>query len=442
MKIIKGIDQGREALSRHLLTDDQNRSPEITDSIEKIFGEKLTVEQAVRKIVSEVSESGDQAVNDYSKRIDGSEAVAVEVNRDDMDRYVSEIPRDTLDAMAKSARRVREFNASSLPRPWVDLERGFGEMIVPIERLGIYIPGGSGSYPSTVLMTAIPARVAGVKEIFLCTPPRRDGSLNPLVVAAAMMADVTKIFTIGGAQAIAAMAYGTESVPKVDMICGPGNIFVTTAKRMVFGEVNIDGLEGPTETLLIADESANPSLCSADLLAQAEHDFLATPILITTSPEFADAVQQELPIQLAKLSRKDVASNSVDRRGVIVVVDSIDEALDLANHYAPEHLCLMIKDPWVSIGKVRNAGGVFLGNYSPEVMGDYIAGPSHVMPTGGSARFNSYLGVEQFLKRVPVVSLDRDMVKEFSRTAATLARAEGCDAHARAAEIRLEVNLD
>ena len=193
---------------------------------------------------------------------------------------------------------------------------------------------------------------------------------------------------------------------------------------------------------MIADESANPSLCSADLLAQAEHDFLATPILITTSPEFADAVQQELPIQLAKLSRKDVASNSVDRRGVIVVVDSIDEALDLANHYAPEHLCLMIKDPWVSIGIVRNAGGVFLGNYSPEVMGDYIAGPSHVMPTGGSARFNSYLGVEQFLKRVPVVSLDRDMVKEFSRTAATLARAEGFDAHARAAEIRLEVNLD
>lgn len=442
MKIIKGIDQGREALSRQLLTDDQNRSPEITDSIEKIFGEKLTVEQAVRKIVSEVSESGDQAVNDYSKRIDGSEPAAVAVNRDDMDRYLAEIPRDTLDAMAKSARRVREFNASSLPRPWVDLERGFGEMIVPIERLGIYIPGGSGSYPSTVLMTAIPARVAGVKEIFLCTPPRRDGSLNPLVVAAAMMADVTKIFTIGGAQAIAAMAYGTESVPKVDMICGPGNIFVTMAKRMVFGEVNIDGLAGPTETLLIADESANPSLCSADLLAQAEHDSLATPILITTSPDFADAVQQELPIQLAKLSRKDVASNSVDRRGVIVVVDSIDEALDLANHYAPEHLCLMIKDPWASIGKVRNAGGVFLGNYSPEVMGDYIAGPSHVMPTGGSARFNSYLGVEQFLKRVPVVSLDRDMVSEFSRTAAILARAEGFDAHARAAEIRLEVNLD
>ena len=289
MKIIKGIDQGREALSRHLLTDDQNKSPEITDSIEKIFGEKLTVEQAVRKIVSEVSESGDQAVNDYSKRIDGSEAVAVEVNRDDMDRYVSEIPRDTLDAMAKSARRVREFNASSLPRPWVDLERGFGEMIVPIERLGIYIPGGSGSYPSTVLMTAIPARVAGVKEIFLCTPPRRDGSLNPLVVAAAMMADVTKIFTIGGAQAIAAMAYGTESVPKVDMICGPGNIFVTTAKRMVFGEVNIDGLEGPTETLLIADESAELKVVPRTVIES--NTMLPVPDVVSVKSAFEGATK-------------------------------------------------------------------------------------------------------------------------------------------------------
>ena len=442
MKIIYGVSEGRKALSRHLLSDDQNMAPEIMDSIKRIFGENLTVEEAVRKIVSEVSRLGDQAVNEYSMGLDGSDAANIAINRDDMDQYLSEIPQETLDAMTRSAKRVREFNASSLPRPWVDLERGFGEIIVPIERLGIYIPGGSGSYPSTVLMTAIPARVAGVKEIFLCTPPRTDGRLNPLVAAAAMMADVTKIFTIGGAQAIAAMAYGTESVPKVDMICGPGNIFVTTAKRMVFGEVNIDGLEGPTETLLIADETANPSLCCADLLAQAEHDLLATPILITTSKDVAESVQLELPVQLSRLSRKNVASISVERQGVIVVVDSIEEALGLANYYAPEHLCLMIKEPWLSIGKVRNAGGIFLGNYTPEVIGDYIAGPSHVMPTGGSARFASYLGVEQFLKRVPVVSLDRDMIKEFSPTAAILARAEGFDAHARAAEIRLEINVD
>ena len=439
MKIVRGIEEGRKALTREAFFEGQTRSPEVMEGIQRIFGQALTPEGVVEQIIAQVSKRGDDAVKEYTKLIDGVELTTLELDRDHVARAAAEVPQETTDALRRASSRVREFHVAGLPRPWVDMESGFGEIITPIERVGIYIPGGTASYPSTVLMTAIPAKVAGVKEIVLATPPRGDQGPHPSVLAAAQIAGVSRVFQVGGAQAIAAMAYGTESIPRVDMICGPGNIFVTLAKKMVYGQVNVDGLEGPTETLIIADEGANPILCAADLLAQAEHDLLATPVLITTSESLIPSIQGEIQRQLDSLTRKDTAALSIERRGVFVVVDTLEEALDLSNHYAPEHLCLMIREPWAAVGKVRNAGGIFLGDHSPEVMGDYVAGPSHVMPTGGTARFNSYLGVTQFLKRTPVVALDPNTALRFAKTAAILARAEGFDAHARSAELRTEI---
>lgn len=439
MKVVRGIEEGLKALSRDAFLEEQASSSGVIEGIQRIFGEALTLEQAVGQIIHQVSNRGDIAVKEYTKLIDGVELDVLELDRGDIVSAVSDVPQETTDALRRASNRVREFNVACLPRPWMDMESGFGEIITPIERVGIYIPGGMASYPSTVLMTAIPARVAGVSEIIIATPPRRGQGPNPNVLAAAMIAGVGRVFQVGGAQAIAAMAYGTESIPKVDMICGPGNIFVTTAKKMVYGQVNVDGLEGPTETMIIADEGANPVFCAADLLAQAEHDLLATPILITTSPGLVTSIQGELQTQLDGITRKDTAANSIESRGVFVIVDNLDEALYLANHYAPEHLCLMIREPWSAVGKVRNAGGLFLGDYSPEAIGDYVAGPSHVMPTGGTARFNSSLGVGQFLKRTPLVALDLNTTLRLARTASTLARTEGFDAHAHSVEVRVEL---
>ncbi len=440
MKIVRGVEEGRKALNREAFLEDQAASPGIMDGIKRIFGETLTPEQTVARIISQVSKRGDEAVKEYTKLIDGVELENLELSREDIAKAVSGVSSDIIEALRRASGRVRQFHSATLPRPWMDMENGFGEMIIPIDRVGIYIPGGRAAYPSTVLMTAIPARVAGVKEIILTTPPWGDQGPPPSVIAAAQVAGVNRIFQVGGAQAIAAMAYGTETIPRVDMICGPGNIFVTIAKRMVYGQVSIDGLEGPTETLIVADDSANPILCAADLLGQAEHDLLATPVLVTTSENLIAPVQEEIQRQLATLTRKDTASYSIENRGVIVVVDTLDEALELSNGYAPEHLCLMTRDPWDSVGKVRHAGGIFLGDNSPEGMGDYVAGPSHVMPTGGTARFSSYLGVTPFLKRTPVVALDHITARNFTKTASTLARAEGFDAHARSVELRVELH--
>jgi histidinol dehydrogenase len=318
----------------------------------------------------------------------------------------------------------------------VDFAQGFGELFTPLERVGMYIPGGRAAYPSTVLMTAIPARVAGVPEIILATPGRGAAGPNQAVLAAAHLAGVDRVFQIGGAQAIAAMAYGTETVPRVDMVCGPGNLFVTLAKQMLFGQVAVDGLYGPTETVLIADAEADPAHCAADLLAQAEHDPLASPILVTTSETLLTRVERQLARQLARLPRRDVAARALEDRGVAVVVESLDEALSLANLYAPEHLCLLVRDPWALVGRVRHAGGVFLGAHSPEVMGDYVAGPSHVMPTGGTARFSSPLGVHQFLKVSSLVALREATFFSLAADGARLARAEGLEGHARAMAVR------
>ena len=305
--------------------------------------------------------------------------------------------------------------------------------------MGVYVPGGSAPLPSTALMTAIPARVAGVDEIILCSPARNGGLPEPTTLAAAQIAGADRIFAIGGAQAVAAMAYGTETVPKVDMVCGPGNIFVTLAKKMVYGDVGIDGLYGPTETMIVADASANPTLCAADMLAQAEHDPLATPVLVCVSSALAERVVDEVEARLRRLSRESVARAAIEGRGTVAIVENLDEAIRIANRFAPEHLCLAVEDPWRWVGKIRNAGALFMGEFSHEVLGDYVAGPSHVMPTSGSARFNSGVGVHTFLKTIPVIAIDDAQSAALSESAAVIARAEGLTAHAEAAEIRREL---
>ena len=304
---------------------------------------------------------------------------------------------------------------------------------------GAYIPGGTALYPSTVLMTAIPAKVAGVPQVVMCTPTKNGELPHPAVLAAADIAGVDRVFCIGGAQAVAAMAYGTESVPRVDIICGPGNIFVTLAKKLVYGDVGIDGLYGPTETVVIGDSTSNPTLCAVDMLAQAEHDTLARPVLITTSERLADAVDAEITTRLERLDRGAIARASTQEQGCIAVVESMGDALKLANEFAPEHLCLMMDGGWEYLGKIRNAGAVFIGDFSHEVLGDYVAGPSHVMPTAGTARFNSGLGVHSFVKVSPVVALSPETSATISRVASVLGRAEGLTAHAEAAEIREEL---
>jgi histidinol dehydrogenase len=291
-------------------------------------------------------------------------------------------------------------------------------------------------------MTAIPARIAGVREVVLASPPAVDGLPAPAVLVAADIAGVDRVFRVGGAQAIAAMAYGTKTIPMVDVVCGPGSIYVTLAKRLVYGDVGIDGLFGPTETVVIADGQANPTLCAADLVAQAEHDVLARPVLITTSSSLAEIVEREVTIRVKRLDRAAIATRAVEEQGCIVVVDNLDQAFALGNEFAPEHMCLMLENPWSYASQVKNAGAVFLGDYSYEVLGDYVAGPSHVMPTGGTARFGSGLGVRAFLKFTPIVGLDDATSAEVSKAAVIIARAEGLTGHAEAAEIRKELERE
>ncbi|MDE2685065.1 MAG: histidinol dehydrogenase, partial [Chloroflexota bacterium] len=321
---------------------------------------------------------------------------------------------------------------------WVDLGDGLGELVRPLERVGLYAPGGTAAYPSTVLMTAIPARVAGVKEVALTTPRRGNEPLNPTVLAAARIAGVDAFYQVGGVPAIGALAYGTESIPKVDKICGPGNVFVAYAKRMVQGQVDIDGVFGPTETIVLADATANPVFCAADLIAQAEHDPMASAILVTDSNALVDSIESELDAQIASNPRADTIRHSLEKQGCIVLVDDFDEAIMVANRIAPEHLCLMVADPWAWAGHIRNAGGLFLGEFSPEVMGDYIAGPSHVMPTGGTARFSSALSVHHFLRTMPVVGLSPQHFSTLGAAAVRIAEAEGLPGHAGAVQARLD----
>ena len=438
LKTIKGMDNADKALDRTDPLDMSALPDAVVARTREAFGPDVTPEQSVVNMLRDVRADGDAAVRRYAKLLDGVDLDDFRVGPGEMKRARDSVSKALRNALETAAQRVREFHQAVLPRSWVDLEKGLGELVRPLKRVGLYAPGGTAAYPSTVLMTAIPARVAGVNQVILATPRRGEEPLNAAVLVAAEIAGVDAVYQVGGVPAIGAMAYGTETVPRVDKICGPGNIFVAYAKRLVQGQVDIDGVFGPTETIVIADESANPEFCAADLIAQAEHDPLATAILITDSPSLVNQVELELDLQLDRQERRDIARQSLDARGRVVLVDDIDQAIELGNRLAPEHLCLMVRDPWAWAGKVENAGGVFLGQFSPEVMGDYVAGPSHVMPTGGTARFSSALSVHQFLRTMPVVGLSPADFRALGPSAVDIAHAEGLSAHAGAIQVRLE----
>ena len=441
MKIIKGFKLAKSALSRQTVAESYPVSPALKQKLAKLFGTE-DPELAVRQVINRVRDRGDKALLDFTLRIDGVELTSLEIGREQVTKAYREVDKGLVSALKLAAERIRSFytiQKGNICRRFTEV--GLGQLVRPLERVGVYAPGGTAGYPSTVLMTVIPAKVAGVKEVILATPPKTNGVVSPSVLVAADIAEADRIFGVGGAQAIAALAFGTESVPRVDKICGPGNIFVILAKKLVYGAVDIDGLQGPSEVLIIADETANPEYCAADLLAQAEHDPLASAILITTSPRLADEVSREVEQQLKTLPRKDIAAESLENRGKIVIVASIDEAIELANLYAPEHLCLMVDKAAAYIDRISTAGGIFVGEKSTVVLGDYVAGPSHVLPTGGTARYSSPLNITDFIKFTSLVNLDEVSLRQLAPAASIIARAEGFEAHARAVEKRLQAGL-
>ena len=438
LKVIHGVQNAENVLVRIDPLDLDSLPESVLARTEEAFGKGVTPEQSVHQMLADVRREGDAAVRRYAKLLDGSDLEDFRVTEAQMAQARSSISKELRESLELAAQRVRSFHEATMPSEWVDRDQGLGELVRPLDRVGLYAPGGSAAYPSTVLMTAVPARVAGVREVILCTPPQRGEALNPAVIVAAEIAGVDALYQVGGAPAIAAMAYGTESVPKVDKICGPGNIFVSYAKKLVQGQVDIDGVFGPTETIVLADETANASFCAADLIAQAEHDPLATAILITNSQKLIDQVQAEVDRMLATQPRGEIAKAALDRQGRVVLVDSLEDAVDLVNRIAPEHLCLLVDDPWSWVDKIKHAGGLFLGEFSPEVMGDYIAGPSHVMPTGGTARFGSALSVHHFLRTMPVVGLSPAEFQKLGQAAVHIANAEGLSGHASAIQVRLD----
>ena len=425
-------------LKRHSLRDTDVPEALIKRSA-SIFGERIMPEEAVRRIIASVRERGDQALNEWNRKIDNISLDRLDVSSDEMNDALRAISPELRSALEHAAERIRTFHEKQPISSWIDAgqEGSLGQLIRPVDSVGVYVPGGTAPLPSSLLMSVIPARVAGVPQIVVCTPPGSGaGDIHPAILAAAAIAGVDAMYRIGGAQAIAAMAYGSETVPRVATIVGAGNIFVTLAKQQVYGDVGIDGLLGPTETLVIADADADPKLAAADLLAQAEHDVLASAILLTPSMALAEAVRKEISQQVALLERKDIVLQAMDNRSGTVITAGLDEAFELANEYAAEHLCLLVDDPWSWIGKVRNAGGIFLGEHSYEVLGDYVAGPSHVMPTGGTARFASPLNLLHFVKVTSLIALDKSSALDLSRSAENLAKAEGLTAHAAAARLR------
>jgi histidinol dehydrogenase len=416
-------------------------TPTLAQGIERVFGEPLSVEEAVRRVLAEVRTQGDAAVIAWTEKIDGLRLSELRVPQADIDAAYLSIEPELRQALHFAADRIRAFHQKQPGQSWLDWRPGggaLGQIIRPLERVGVYAPGGTAPYPSTLLMCAVTARVAGVEQVVVTTPSGRQNSIAPVLLAAAKVAGVDTVYRIGGAQAIGAMAYGTESLPKVDKIVGPGNIFVTLAKRQVYGLVDIDGLPGPTETLVIADEAANASLVAADLLAQAEHDTLSAAILVTPSHTLARQVQVEISHQIENLSRLNIIAESLQNQGGAVVCANLDEAVELSNLYAPEHLCLHVADPWALAGRVKHAGGIFLGEHAYEVLGDYTAGPTHVMPTMGTARFASPLSLRDFTKIISVFGLDSSEAQAIAAPAQILAEAEGLDAHAAAVRRRYE----
>ncbi|MFA5398918.1 MAG: histidinol dehydrogenase [Dehalococcoidia bacterium] len=422
MKVIRDYGQALKTLERSIQYDPGGR-----------------IETAVREIIAGVRKGGDPALIAYAERFDGARLKSLEVTPREVTAALTSIDPRLMNALKFAAARLVKFHKICMRiygRGF--FKNGLGQQVLPIERAGIYVPGGTASYPSTVLMTAIPARVAGVKEIIMSTPCGKDGKVPAGTLAAAFIAGVDRIFKIGGAQAVAAMAFGSASVPRVDKICGPGNMYVMNAKKLVYGLVDIDALQGPSEVMLIADGSADPSFCAADLIAQSEHDAMASSIIITTSEGLADKVQSELKKQLPGLKRRTIADKALASNGLIIIVKTLEQAIDLANLYAPEHLSLMVKNAERYISRIRNAGCICIGRYSPVVLGDYVAGPSHALPTGGSARFSSPLNVLDFLKINSIIALEDSALRRLGPAAAMMADSEGLTAHAGAVRVRLK----
>jgi len=444
MEYVEGFTKARARLTRQ-------------PSIE--FGARQ--EEAVAQILSEVHTRGDAAVLDFTLQFEKIRPASLEIQRQQITAAYQQVDENLLAAIKLAAERIREFHQDQLDsllngslslKPQGDnmglppeiaakmfmLRHDCGQMLRPLARVGLYAPGGAAAYPSTLLMTAIPAKVAGVKDIILCTPQRDNGAVPPMTLVAADLAGVDRVFGIGGAQAIAAMAYGTETVPKVDKICGPGNQYVVLAKKAVFGAVDIDALQGPSEVLIVADDSAQAAYCAADLIAQSEHDPLAQVVLVTTSTHLVEEVRKELGKQLASLPRNHIAKESLEKGGVIALVKTTEEAIEIANLYAPEHLELMIREAGNYLDKIVNAGCVFVGENSTVPLGDYIIGPSHSLPTGGTARFSSPLNILDFVKLIDVIKVNKAKLPQLGRAAVAIARAEGLEAHARAIEFRLK----
>lgn len=399
------------------------------------------VAEPVAEIIRQVRLNRDQALREYSRRFDHVELEELSVSEEEVKEALEAVEPEFLDILREAAVNIEAYHKNQLRQSFVVSDREgviLGQKILPLERVGIYVPGGTAAYPSSVLMNAVPAKIAGVGEIIMVTPPGAGGKVNPHILAAAAIAGVTKIFKVGGAQAIAALAYGTESIPRVDKIVGPGNAYVAEAKKQVFGQVNIDMVAGPSEILVLADENSNPAFVAADLLSQAEHDRMASAVLVTDSHSLAVSVQAEIEKQLSGLSRQDIARESIDRNGKIILVQNLKEGVEAANRIAPEHLEICTDNPFDYLGEIKNAGSVFLGRYNPEPMGDYFAGPNHTLPTSGTARFYSPLSVDDFVKKMQFSYYTREALLKDYKKVSYFAQREGLTAHARAAEIRFD----
>lgn len=402
---------------------------------------KTNVEDVVAAIIADVRASGDAALKKYSEKFDGVKLESLEVTVAEFDEAMNKVDAKFIEILEKAAVNIRRFHAAQKREDYIiPAENGaiLGQRIIPIEKVGMYVPGGTAAYPSTVLMDCIPAKIAGCEEIVMVTPPGRDGKVNPDVLAAAKIAGVDRVFKVGGAQAIAALAYGTESIPRVYKIVGPGNAFVAEAKKQVFGQVSIDMIAGPSEILVIADSTANPRNVAADLLSQAEHDKLASAVLVTDSLSLAEAVQAELEVQIPQLERAEIARASIDNNGKIIVAPTLDIAIDIANELAPEHFEVCLEAPLDYLAKIKNAGSIFLGKYCPESLGDYMAGPNHTLPTSGTAHFSSPLSVDDFVKKSQFIYYTREAFEGIARDVEYFANKEGLTAHGKSAVIRFE----
>ena len=402
---------------------------------------EIDVQGIVKQIIQEVIARGDAALFEYCERFDKAKLTALEVTAEEIEEAFAAVKPELVRILEVAAANIHKFHQAQVRNSFVINDCDgvvMGQKVIPMDRVGIYVPGGTAAYPSTVLMDSIPAKIAGCGEIVMVTPPGQNGKINPAILAAAKIAGIDRIFKLGGAQAVAALAYGTESVPKVDKIVGPGNAFVAEAKRQVFGQVAIDMIAGPSEILVVADSSANPAYVAADLLSQAEHDKLASAVLVTDSMELAQKVQQQVEVQLEQLRRKEIARASIDNNGKIIVADTLNAAIEIANAIAPEHLELCVDNPFDYLDKIRHAGSIFMGRYCPEALGDYLAGPNHTLPTSGTARFSSPLSVDDFVKKSQYTYYTPEALKKVARDVAYFAETEGLTAHARSAVIRLE----